>query len=71
MKKKLERNRKIVEETTNEEDHVSDDSSAARGYCEKVVPFFDAIRRDVDKLEIIVDDKIWPLPKYREMLFTK
>ena len=34
-------------------------------------PFFDAIRYHVDKLEILVDDEIWMLPKYREMLFLR
>lgn len=43
----------------------------AQSYCEEILPFFDRIRYDVDKLELIVDDELWPLPKYREMLFTK
>lgn len=34
-------------------------------------PFFDAIRYRVDKLELLVDDANWPLPKYREMLFIR
>ncbi|MEO5683723.1 MAG: glutamine synthetase III [Chitinophagaceae bacterium] len=34
-------------------------------------PFFDAIRYQVDKLEILVDDETWLLPKYREMLFLR
>jgi len=34
-------------------------------------PFFDAIRYRVDKLELLVDDTHWPLPKYREMLFLR
>jgi glutamine synthetase len=40
-------------------------------YSTKVVPYFEKIRYHVDKLELIVDDEIWPLPKYREMLFTR
>ena len=32
---------------------------------------FDAIRRQIDKLELIVDDALWPLPKYRELLFIR
>ena len=40
-------------------------------YSIKVVPYFEKIRYHVDKLELIVDDEIWPLPKYREMLFTR
>ena len=34
-------------------------------------PFFDAIRYKVDKLELLVDDETWLLPKYREMLFLR
>ncbi len=44
---------------------------AARAYHEKVVPYFDIIRRHVDKLELLVDDELWPLPKYRELLFIR
>ena len=43
----------------------------AGAYCKNVIPYFDKIRYDVDKLELVVDNKYWPLPKYREMLFTK
>lgn len=32
---------------------------------------FDVIRRQIDKLELIVDDSLWPLPKYRELLFIR
>ena len=40
-------------------------------YCDKVKPFFDQIRYHCDKLELLVDDQLWPLTKYRELLFTK
>jgi len=40
-------------------------------YDEKVKPFFQPIRYHVDKLEQLVDDSIWPLPKFRELLFIK
>jgi len=40
-------------------------------YCEKVLPYFDAIRYQADKLEMLIDDEVWTLPKYREMLFMK
>jgi glutamine synthetase len=43
----------------------------AHAYCEKVKPYFDTIRYHVDKLEYIVDDASWPLPKYREMLYLR
>lgn len=43
----------------------------ANEYCDVVKPFFDTIRYNVDKLEEIIDDNIWPLPKYREMLYLR
>ncbi len=43
----------------------------AIAYCEKVKPYFDEIRYHSDKLEAMIDDEVWPLPKYREMLFLK
>lgn len=44
---------------------------SAESYCKKVKPFFEQIRYHCDKLETMVDDNIWPLTKYRELLFTK
>jgi glutamine synthetase len=43
---------------------------SAEYYCRKVKPFFDQIRYHCDKLETMVDDNLWPLTKYRELLFT-
>jgi len=43
----------------------------AFSYCNKVKPYFDKIRYHCDKLELLVDDELWPLTKYRELLFTK
>jgi glutamine synthetase len=43
----------------------------ALAYCDKVKPYFDEIRYHVDKLEILVDDTEWELPKYRELLFLR
>ena len=40
----------------------------ARGYCYEVKPFFDQIRYHCDKLELMVDDELWTLTKYRELL---
>jgi glutamine synthetase len=48
---------------------IADVEKHAFAYCEKVLPFFDAIRYNADKLELLVDDEMWCLPKYREMLF--
>jgi glutamine synthetase len=43
----------------------------AHTYCEKVKPYFESMRYNVDKLERIIDDATWPLPKYREMLYLR
>ncbi len=44
---------------------------SAVAYCDKVKPFLNEIRYQVDKLELIVDDELWPMPKLRELLFTR
>jgi glutamine synthetase len=43
----------------------------AVAYCDKVRIHFDEIRYHADKLELLIDDELWPLPKFREMLFTR
>jgi glutamine synthetase len=43
----------------------------AAAYCDLVKPYFETIRYHCDKLELLVDDEIWPLTKYRELLFTR
>jgi len=43
----------------------------ARSYCDDVRPYFDEIRMHCDKLEQLIDDRLWPLTKYRELLFIK
>ncbi len=50
---------------------LTDAQKMAEMYCDKVKPYFDVIREHCDKLELIVDDEIWTLTKYRELLFTK
>jgi glutamine synthetase len=49
---------------------VEDEKEKAKQYSGTVAPFLDKIRYHCDKLELIVDDEIWPLPKYRELLFS-
>lgn len=43
----------------------------AKAYHDEVFPYFDKIRYEVDKLELIVDNEMWTLPKYRELLFIR
>jgi glutamine synthetase len=50
---------------------IDDIEKKAHAYCNKVKPLFDDIRYHCDKLELLVDDELWPLTKYRELLFTK
>ncbi|MEZ4912016.1 MAG: glutamine synthetase III [Saprospiraceae bacterium] len=49
-------------------DHVDE---KAHAYCYEVLPYFEKIRYSCDKLELLIDDEIWPLTKFREMLFTR
>ena len=49
---------------------LEDEKEKAKKYSKTVAPFLDKIRTHIDKLELIVDDEIWPLPKYRELLFS-
>ncbi len=50
---------------------LTDPEKKAADYCDKVKPLFDKIRYSCDKLELLVDDELWPLTKYRELLFTR
>jgi len=50
---------------------IEKEEAQAVAYDTDVRPLGDVIRRHVDKLELLVDDELWPLPKYRELLFVK
>lgn len=50
---------------------IMDSRKKAIAYCDHVKVYFDEIRYHVDKLELLVDDEYWELPKYRELLFLK
>ncbi|WP_108867971.1 glutamine synthetase III [Aquimarina aquimarini] len=50
---------------------LEDLEKKASSYCDKVRPLFDEIRYSCDKLELLIDDELWPLTKYRELLFTR
>jgi len=49
---------------------LHDEKKKSKAYSKTIAPFLDKIRYHIDKLELIVDDEIWPLPKYRELLFS-
>ncbi len=50
---------------------IEDERAKAMEYATKIFCYLDDIRYHVDKLELIVDDEYWPLPKYRELLFIR
>ena len=66
--------KKLVNEMVEERKKaniIEDSYKKAIAYESKVKPYLDEIRIHIDKLELIVDNEMWPLPKYRELLFTK
>ena len=51
--------------------HMDSNHDKAFAYADNVHPYLDRIREHIDNLEMEIDDEIWPLPKYRELLFAK
>ena len=49
---------------------IQDGFEKSLAYCNKVKPYFETIRYHCDKLELLVDNSLWPLAKYRELLFS-
>jgi glutamine synthetase len=59
-------------EARKQANEINDSRERAIAYCEKIkAPYFDKIRYHADKLELMIDDALWPLPKYREILFIR
>lgn len=50
---------------------IESEREKAIAYHDRIVPMMEAIRYHIDKLELVVDDQIWTLPKYRELLFIR
>ena len=50
---------------------IEHEDAKANSYHDSVLPYFDVIRYHIDKLELIVDNEMWTLPKYRELLFIR
>jgi glutamine synthetase len=66
--------KKLVNEMVEERKKanvIQDTYKMALAYEKNVKPYMDEIRSHIDKLELIVDNEMWPLPKYRELLFTR
>ncbi|MBR2487017.1 MAG: glutamine synthetase III [Paludibacteraceae bacterium] len=61
-----------VEEMNKERaraNHIDDQRARAITFHDQLVPLMEEIRNHVDDLEMVIDDQLWPLPKYRELLF--
>lgn len=64
----------IVEQLSNarkKANKIRNEKEKAMAYHDTVLPLFDKIRYHIDKLELYIDDEMWPLPKYRELLFIR
>ena len=66
-------NSKVVEMTNERKkaNVLTNAQEMAEAYCDNVKPYFEVIREHCDKLELLVDNELWTLTKYRELLFTK
>jgi glutamine synthetase len=66
-------NSKVLEMTNERKkaNVLTDGQAMAEAYCDNVKPYFEIIREHCDKLELLVDNELWTLTKYRELLFTK
>ena len=76
--KKMEEHMLFIKDKVNEmvdarkvANKIETEREKAIAYYDNVFPLFDEIRYHIDKLELMVDDEIWPLPKYRELLFIR
>ncbi len=65
-----ENNNKMVDERIKA-NRLTHADKKAKAYCDKVKPYFDSIRESADKLEELIDNDAWKLPKYRDLLFLK
>jgi glutamine synthetase len=68
---KLKTNCDIMLQARKDANKIEHAEEKALAYCDSVKVHFDEIRYHADKLELLVDDELWPLPKFREMLFTR
>jgi glutamine synthetase len=58
-------------EARKKANRIESEREKALAYHDSVLPYFDILRNAIDHLELIVDDEMWPLPKYRELLFIR
>ena len=60
---------RILREVSGEAVTIPDNQTRAHYYHDYVVPAMEALRRPVDKLEMLVDKEIWPMPSYGDLMF--
>ena len=60
-----------MEEACDKANRSKTEYAKANAYHDKVIPYLEKLRVHIDRLEMIVDDEMWPLPKYRELLFIR
>lgn len=60
---------KILREVTREASEIADNKTKAHYYRNYVLPAMEALRRPVDKLEMLVDKEVWPMPSYGDLMF--
>ena len=58
-------------ETRKAVNRITNIREKAIAYHDQIAPYFESIRYHIDKLELIVEDEMWTLPKYRELLFIR
>ena len=58
-------------EARKEANRIDSEREKAVAYHDRIAPMLEEIRYQIDKLELIVDNEMWPLPKYRELLFMR
>ena len=58
-------------EARKEVNRIESEREKAVTYHDRIAPMIEEIRYQIDKLELIVDNEMWPLPKYRELLFMR
>ncbi len=58
-------------EARKEANRIENERDKAIAYHDNVIPRMDVIRYHIDKLELMIDNEMWPLPKYRELLFIR
>ncbi len=69
--KQLSQKIQTLQETRQKAEQQANLEQKAEYFCHEIKPYFESIRSDIDELEKLIDDQLWTLPKYRELLFVR